>query len=360
MMKVLHIVGNKIESSNGIGRLLPEMIVMQNNYSSDMESSLYCINDTYENASFEVINYNEMNDSLIDNFDIFIFHGLYFYRYITFAKKIRSRNKPYLIKPHSSLITHAQKKSLIKKYLANLLFFKGFVKHANAVIFTNEDEAKNSVQWNDNILYEGNGLQSIQTKEVRLRKKNSPYKFVYLSRIDFSHKGTDILLDALMLLKESNKIDNLDLAIYGKGSPEEENELVRRINQLNFKDVSFKGPIFGQQKNDMFYEKDIFILTSRYEGFPMAILEALDSGLPCLVTQGVNMTSIINNHHVGWECQTTPQSVAELILYVMNIDEEVLNNMTTKSREYIINQHDWSALVKYSESIYADVYKRVV
>lgn len=357
-MKVLHIVGNKIEASNGIGRLLPEMIEMQNKYSKKMESALYCVNDVYNSYEFEVINKYDVNDKILDDYDLFIFHGLYFYNYINLAKKILSRGKKYFVKPHSSLIVSAQKKSIIKKTLANFLFFKRFVNNASAVIFTNEDEAKNSVQWNSDFFYEGNGLSSIQIKGKIFRNKCQPYKFVYLSRIDFSHKGTDILLDALEILKDKYDMKNLDLSIYGKGNNKEENELNGRIQKLNFPGVTFNGPIYGKDKNSMLHDKDVFILTSRYEGFPMAILEALDAGLPCLVTRGVNMTSIIKKYQIGWECETTANDVAELILSVLNMDSSSIDNMTMRAREYIMKEHNWPSLVNYSESIYTEIYKR--
>ncbi|MCV5390192.1 hypothetical protein OFC62_36325, partial [Escherichia coli] len=86
--------------------------------------------------------------------------------YISFAKKILSKKKSYLIKPHSSLIINAQEKSFIKKRIANLLYFKAFVKNAKAIIFTKDDEAKNSVRWNPNALFEGNGLTSIQSSDI--------------------------------------------------------------------------------------------------------------------------------------------------------------------------------------------------
>ncbi|WP_081957718.1 glycosyltransferase [Enterobacter sp. UCD-UG_FMILLET] len=357
-MKVLHIVGNQIETSNGIGRLLPEMIKMQNKYSKNMESALCCINDVYNTSEFEVTNKYDINDKFFDDYNLFIFHGLYFYEYTRLAKKILSRGKKYFIKPHSSLIVSAQKKSIIKKTLANFLFFKRFVNNASSIIFTNEDEAKNSVQWNSQFFYEGNGISSIQGSEIILRKKHQPYKFVYLSRIDFSHKGTDILLDALELLKDKYGVSNLDLSIYGKGNENEETQLIDRIQKLNFSGVTFNGPIYGEDKNSMLYDKDIFILTSRYEGFPMAILEAMDAGLPCLVTRGVNMTTIIEKHQVGWECETTVNGVAELILSVLKMDSSLIDNMSTRAREYIIKEHNWPSLVNHSESIYTEVYKR--
>lgn len=359
-MKVLHIVGNKIESSNGIGRLLPEMIEMQNKYSKNMESALYCVNDVYTTPAFKVINKNDLNNDVFDYYDIFVFHGVYFYDYIGLARKILSRKKIYFVKPHSSLIVSAQKKSIIKKIVANFIFFRRFINNASAIIFTNEDEEKNSIQWNSNIFYEGNGLSSIQVPDQILRNKHQPYKFVYLSRIDFSHKGTDILLDALGLLKDKYDVKDLDLSIYGKGDGNEESELIQRIQKLNFPNVTFNGPIYGNEKNSMLIQKDVFILTSRYEGFPMAILEALDAGLPCLVTRGVNMTTIIQKHQVGWECETSVKGVAELILSVLSMDGCLIDDMSFRAREYIIKEHSWPSLVNYSESNYTEVYKRAM
>ncbi len=357
-MKVLHIVGNKIEASNGIGRLLPEMIEMQNKYSLNMECALCCLNDNYITTAFKVIDMSSFDNDIIDDYDLFIFHGLYFYSYIRFAKKILSKNKIYFVKPHSSLIIDAQKKARAKKILANFIFFKNFIKNACAIIFTNEDEARNSVHWNSKYFYEGNGLASVHRSNLIVRRKQKPYKFVYLSRIDFTHKGTDILLDALHLLKDKYNLKNLNLSIYGKGDESEEKELVQRIKKINFPDVTFNGPIYGKDKNEMLSGKDIFILTSRYEGFPMAILEALDAGLPCLVTRGVNMTSIIEKYKIGWECETAIQSVAEMILSVLDIDEVSIGKMSTNARDYIIKEHSWPELVNYSESTYEDIYKR--
>lgn len=359
-MRILHIVGNKIESSNGIGRLLPEMIVMQNKYSSLLECALHCTNDDFTTEEFSVISEECMSDDVFENFDLFIFHGIYFYKYIGLAKKILSKRKRYVVKPHSSLIVDAQKKSFLKKTLANTLFFKKFIKNADAVIFTNEDEAKNSVQWNSSVVYEGNGITSIQTENMEIRAKQKNYNFVCLSRIDFSHKGIDILLDALFLLKINNNVEDINLSIYGKGSADEESELIKRIADINFPGVSFKGAIYGKNKNDMFYEKDIFILTSRYEGFPMAVLEALDSGLPCLVTRGVNMTNIIDKYNVGWECDTNPNAVANLLLAVLETNEATINKMSESARKYVIEEHDWPLLVKHSESVYLDIYKRLM
>lgn len=362
-MRVLHITGNEMNGSNGIGRLLPEMVAMQNLYGDEMECALCCINDSYRSNVFKVIEKEEITEDVIDSFDFFIFHGVYFYSYLNLAKRIVKRGKFYLIKPHSSLVRDAQNKSYYKKKIANVLFFKRFINGAKSVIFTNEDERIKSIYSDGDFLYEPNGLDSIQKKyDLTNLKKcgSSSYRFVYLSRIDFSHKGTDLLLDALFFLKNEMGLQDINLSFYGQGSEDEERTLIRRISELGFKGVSFCGPIYGDKKWSMLMEKDIFILTSRYEGFPMAILEALDIGLPCLVTRGVNMTGIINHYPVGWECNGEPRDIANLIMDVIGLPPSAVQKMSIAARQYIVENHDWPSLVRKSKELYIDLYKEQI
>ena len=44
----------------------------------------------------------------------------------------------------------------------------------------------------------------------------------------------------------------------------------------------------------MLCDKHIYILTSRYEGMPLTVLEALSCGCPCLITSQTNMEDLIS------------------------------------------------------------------
>lgn len=85
-------------------------------------------------------------------------------------------------------------------------------------------------------------------------------------------KGFDLLLRALSLLD-----DKYILTIVGAG--EQENYLQELAKQLKIMDRVF---FVGFQQNPYAYMKqaDLYILTSHYEGFPNAVLEAHACGLP--------------------------------------------------------------------------------
>lgn len=348
--RILHISGSAMEQFNGIGRLLPELIKMQNLYGASFEYQLYCTRSNFKSDFFEVLDRSEITTANLARYDLVIFHGVYFFEYIRIAKILFKLGVKYLIKPHSSLMVAAQKKSRLKKNIANRLFFNGFVERSSGVIFINVDEMHNSIPVDNARLIESNGIDNSVNHGFLRASPVKPYQFVCLSRIDFSHKGFDILLEALEYLKSQDKLQDICLSIYGLGNKKEVDEFGLRISRLEAPNVRFLGPISGFSKFEMLASKNIFVLTSRYEGFPMAVLEALGAGLPCVVTKGVNMSNILESNNVGWECETNYLDFASLLLDVSNQPESQIEEMSKSAIKYIEINHDWKKLILESEA----------
>ncbi|EJN6961860.1 glycosyltransferase [Photobacterium damselae] len=356
-MNILNIIGNHINDGNGIGRLIPEMVLMHNNLSDGINSKILTIQKC--EGSEQIINYKDIANysTFFSGFDLIIFHGVFFIEYIKISKILKNNKIPYLVKPHSSLMVEGLKKSWIKKKLASYLFFKRFVNNSNGIIYTNNDEKLNSVLWNESFFIEPNGIKTELLFNGRNRKFKEKRRFIYLSRIDFNHKGTDILLDAIKYLKDINVIEQIELDIYGRGNAKEEKKLINIISALNCDNIKFKGPVFGENKNIAFSKSDIFILTSRYEGFPMVLLESLYAGLPCIVTPGTNMKHIVSEHNVGWLVDGNYKAIANKILDVLAEPNEKLKSISVNGIEYVKNHHDWTNVVSISEKIYKEVIK---
>ena len=71
--------------------------------------------------------------------------------------------------------------------------------------------------------------------------------------------------------------------------------------------------ISGEEKVQKLLESDVFIQTSRHEGMPMGILEAMSYGVPCAVTDGTNLGEFIKDNKCGWNCETTVLGISEML-----------------------------------------------
>ena len=113
-----------------------------------------------------------------------------------------------------------------------LIFFYNVFSNAKAIIYTNEEEKKNSyVFLNKNQLLEMNGIDR-PNFNIHEKIKNDSVNLFFLARIDFSHKGVDILLKSLFYLKDFFEEQNCIFTFYGKGSSEQEKLFLQKLKEL--------------------------------------------------------------------------------------------------------------------------------
>jgi glycosyltransferase involved in cell wall biosynthesis len=105
---------------------------------------------------------------------------------------------------------------------------------------------------------------------------DSPPRVVYLGGFENPGKGFDNLLAALPEILERVPELTVSLAGPGEPTPAAQNLLGERVRWLGFVDDSHKAELLG--------DGAVFVLPSRSEGLPMALLEAMAHGTAIVAT----------------------------------------------------------------------------
>lgn len=99
------------------------------------------------------------------------------------------------------------------------------------------------------------------------------HRIISVGRLD-AQKGYDMLLDALALIK--TRMDGWKVDIFGDGPDKE--KLMEQCERLGLHHVSFCG--FTNNIAKEYAQSCFYVMSSRFEGFPMVLLEAAACGLP--------------------------------------------------------------------------------
>lgn len=247
--------------------------------------------------------------------DIVIFHSVYHAWYIPFALILAFKGIPYSIELHGALSNNNYKVSHLKKVIANLLCFNAFIKFAKGIIYLNEAEYKNSIvkDINPKSSIVPNGCDIVPGITPKAYQSDQPIKIIYMGRIDRHHKGLDLLIQAIDDNIDKFVSNNIKFLFYGDGTKVELEWFECALTNISAV-VEFKGPVYGEAKHNALSDAHLFVLTSRSEGMPMGVLEALSYGLPCILTPNTNVGEHVCSAGAGKLTSLDTDHIAKSIL----------------------------------------------
>ncbi len=123
--------------------------------------------------------------------------------------------------------------------------------------------------------------------------KGHDYDMIYVGNFT-QVKQIDILLNALHKVRYDYQASTLYVALVGDGPLRTEMENLAQELQI-ISNTSFLG---AQKEVHSFLKRSkIFIMTSDYEGLPMAMIEAMACGLPCIMPDVSNIPTVAIHEH---------------------------------------------------------------
>lgn len=285
--------------------------------------------------------------------DLVVFEGVYEYPFMRLIYDIWKQGIPYVIVPRSALSIEGQKRKRIKKVIGNFLFFGRFVKKASAIHYLTLAEKETSIAFgNTNAMIIPNGIEMPETK-INYENKNARNRLVYIGRLEMYQKGFDVLIEACSTIKEKLEKHCVEILLFG---PNRENS-VERINKLVVNHslehvISIHNSVFGEEKVEELLKANAFIMTSRFEGLPMGLIEALSYGVPCLITEGTNLTNEVVKADAGWVAKNTPESVREMLLNYMD-QTDLLQTKSVNAVE-LARHYSWDSIALTSHKEYVE------
>ena len=168
-------------------------------------------------------------------------------------------------------------------------------------------------------------------------------------------KGQDILIKAFSMV--SDKFPLAKLIFIGAESQEFKQKLLVLIKDL---DLSEKVLFLGKKDNvaDYFNIMDIFVLSSVFEGLPLAMLEAMYMRVPVVAVDIGGVSEVITNDKSGILVKSNDiESLSTAIRGLLN-DKEKQIKLAAQARETILKEFTSERYINRLENLYVGLGKK--
>ncbi|WP_080146712.1 glycosyltransferase [Marinilactibacillus piezotolerans] len=100
----------------------------------------------------------------------------------------------------------------------------------------------------------------------------------FVGRVDIQHKGIDYLIEIASKLPKDWKI-----SVAGSVDKHTKKKVEKLLTRFDAREkIIFRGPLNGLELHKHYFKSSFYLMTSRWEGFPLVIAEAMSFGLPVI------------------------------------------------------------------------------
>lgn len=229
----------------------------------------------------------------------------------------RRKGIPYLVVPHGTLSewTFRHRRRLLKRVYYRLVE-RRTVEGAAAIRFTSKaerDEARRlGFTAEDAVIPH----PFAPREESWAFEQSDTDRVLFLSRLD-PKKGVELLLDALVLARERRS--SLHLVLAGSGRDDFERDVRQMIRERDLEEaVELPGFVTGEEKESLLRRSGVFVLPSEAENLGIAAVEALDAGLPVVISREVDVAPHVEEYEAGVVVdERSPEAVSDGMLSVL-------------------------------------------
>jgi glycosyltransferase involved in cell wall biosynthesis len=277
---------------------------------------------------------------------VFHFHGSFIFEFSAAAKILNRRSMKYVVTTHGGYAPGALRKNAVLKWIYFRAFERRFLKDASGVHLVGETEWRNLGLWEPSLrrflLPNAESLTEVHKIDPPVGSADRPV-FGFCGRLDSYNKGLDVLLEGFALHREARRPGVL--WVVGDGPDRE--WLVDEVGKRGMERVvRLWGARFGDDKLRILSGVDAFVYPSRFEGFPMGVLEAAALALPLIVTEETNVAAYVRKYRAGIVLpEASGAAVCEAMAQIADAQRDgALAPFREGARRMIVEELNWPAV----------------
>ena len=261
-----------------------------------------------------------------------------------FAPLLRLFGKKVVLTYHSANYEHDKWNWFGKLVLR--LSEKIALSASNRIIFVNKfqlDKCSNKVKAKS--VYIPNGIVPLQRNAATdfLQKLGvEPGKYILSVGRITPEKGFDLLIQAYNKLKT-------DVKLVIAGAPDQDTVYFDNLKSMAGKNVVFAGFVDGGNLSQLYSHALVYVLSSRIEGFPLVLLEAINFDLPLLVSD-IEATHLLD---LPKKSYFKASDVESMQLKMAQFLSE--NGNDYLCRPVNVADYDWKKIANRTMEVYKDV-----
>jgi glycosyltransferase involved in cell wall biosynthesis len=267
----------------------------------------------------------------------------------------RTLNTPFVFSPHSGYDPTSLERSSLKKRAYKRAFEMPMLRRAALVVALNEHELDDVIAFGaapSACVVIPNGVARAPRVDAgtfrrSLGLNDDDQLALFVGRLDVDRKGIDMLLEGVQAAPTWH------LALVG---PDERDGL-RRIraeiaSRRLGRRVHLCGPRFGNQLHEALASCDLFVLLSRWEAMPMALLEALSHGKPAVVSSAVERSVPVADAGAGKVAD--PPEVGRVLEEMAGLNGRSRHALSEAALRLAVG-YEWPAVARRYEEAYGSV-----
>lgn len=200
------------------------------------------------------------------------------------------------------IIYHIHNKGIIKvrKKKLNHLLYRFVFKNTYVILLSRHlyYDIKPYVP-EDHVYYCPNGIKDYQPSAALVTlPETRPFNILFFSNL-IEEKGVFVLVKACSILKDKGYSFQCDF-VGGEADVSESQFNVFVQEEGLTSQVKYLGKRYGRLKEMSFEQADVFVLPSRYDCFPLVILEAMQHSLPVISAYEGGMPDMVDEGSTGF------------------------------------------------------------